>query len=63
MTTDQLVTYFKTPKAVAKFFGISLPAFYQWNNRPNQLIPKDRAIEAAYRTNSELKYDPTLYQE
>ncbi|WP_294844408.1 Cro/CI family transcriptional regulator [uncultured Gilliamella sp.] len=62
MTTDQLISYFKTPKKVAEFFNISQEAFYQWQNRPKKLIPKDRAIEAAFRTNSELAFDENLYQ-
>lgn len=63
MTTDQLILYFHTPKNVAAFFNISPEAFYQWQNRPNKLIPKERAIEAAYRTNSQLVFNESLYQD
>lgn len=61
MTTDQLLLYFITPKNVALFFNITPEAFYQWQKRPNKLIPKERAIEAAYRTNSQLVFDESLY--
>lgn len=63
MTTDQLICYFKTPKKTAEFFGVSPEAFYQWQNRPNKLIPKERAIEAAFRTNSQLVFNESLYKD
>lgn len=62
MTTNDLESYFGEPSKVAEFFGISPEAFYTWRKRPGQLIPKGRAAEAAYRTNGELKYDPSLYE-
>ncbi|ETT05776.1 DNA-binding transcriptional regulator Cro [Providencia alcalifaciens F90-2004] len=62
MTTEQIEKYFGTTNKIAEFFCISPEAFYQWKKRPNQLIPKNRAMEADYRTNGELKYNSALYQ-
>ncbi|WP_336844321.1 Cro/CI family transcriptional regulator [Providencia rettgeri] len=61
MTTNQVEQYFGSGTKAADFFGISPEAFYQWKKRPNQLIPKGRAIEADYRTKGGLKFDPALY--
>ncbi|WP_265494964.1 Cro/CI family transcriptional regulator [Providencia heimbachae] len=61
MTTEQVEAYFGTTSKIADFFGISPEAFYQWKKRPNQLIPKNRAMEADYRTNGKLKFNPNLY--
>ncbi|UNH40175.1 Cro/CI family transcriptional regulator [Moellerella wisconsensis] len=62
MTTEQIEKYFGSTGKIAEFFSISPEAFYQWKKRPNQLIPKNRAIEADYRTKGKLKYDPVLYK-
>ncbi|HHR6575810.1 TPA: Cro/CI family transcriptional regulator [Providencia alcalifaciens] len=61
MTTDQVEKYFGSGIKAANFFEISPEAFYQWKKRPNQLIPKSRAIEADYRTKGKLKFNPALY--
>ncbi|ENN8377984.1 Cro/CI family transcriptional regulator [Providencia alcalifaciens] len=63
MTTDQVEQYFGSAIKTADFFGISPEAFYQWKKRPKQLIPKNRAIEADYRTKGKLKFDPLLYKD
>lgn len=63
MTTEQIEKYFGTTSKIAEFFSISPEAFYQWKKRPNQLIPKNRAMEADYKTNGDLKYNPKLYLE
>ncbi|EJD6367372.1 Cro/CI family transcriptional regulator [Providencia rettgeri] len=62
MTTEQIEKYFGTTNKIAEFFRISPEAFYQWKKRPNQLIPKNRAMEADYRTKGELRFNPELYQ-
>ncbi|MEQ4674094.1 Cro/CI family transcriptional regulator [Providencia vermicola] len=62
MTTEQIEKYFGTTNKIAEFFRISPEAFYQWKKRPNQLIPKNRAMEADYRTKGELKFNSALYQ-
>ncbi|HDN2510148.1 TPA: cell division protein [Providencia rettgeri] len=61
MTTEQIEKYFGTTNKIAEFFRISPEAFYQWKKRPNQLIPKNRAMEADYRTKGELRFNPELY--
>ncbi|EML7933174.1 cell division protein [Providencia rettgeri] len=63
MTTEQIEKYFGTTNKIAEFFCISPEAFYQWKKRPKQLIPKNRAIEADYRTKGKLKFDPLLYKD
>ncbi|MCW2255125.1 hypothetical protein M2263_001216 [Providencia alcalifaciens] len=62
MTTTQIEDYFGNTLKITEFFKITPEAFYQWKKRPNQLIPKNRAIEADYRTNGTLKFNPELYQ-
>ncbi|HHR6399545.1 Cro/CI family transcriptional regulator [Providencia alcalifaciens] len=63
MTTEQIEKFFGNTNKIAEFFCISPEAFYQWKKRPNQLIPKNRAIEADYRTQGQLKFNPKLYEE
>ncbi|AUX95459.1 Cro/CI family transcriptional regulator [Mixta gaviniae] len=61
MTTTDLEKYFGTPNKAAAFFNVSPEAFYQWRKRPNGIIPKGRATEAALRTNGKLIFEPSLY--
>ncbi|HGJ5863276.1 Cro/CI family transcriptional regulator [Arsenophonus nasoniae] len=61
MTVNQLKSYFGKNRQIADFYGITLEAIYMWRKRSGQIIPKSRALEAEYRTNGALKFDPSFY--